>query len=121
LSDVIRSVQMFEQLNVPIFGVVENMSYFVAPDTGHRYDIFGHGGGEKMAVEVGVDFLGEVPLEPEVRAGGDEGTPIVVHEPESTAAQAIRVVARKVAAAVSVRNVTQSDQFTADPSLTILN
>ena len=121
LSDVIRSVNMFEQLNVPIFGVVENMSYFVAPDTGKRYDIFGHGGGEEMAKEVNVEFLGEVPLEPAVREGGDEGQPIVVREPESAAAQAIREVARKVAAAVSVHNLAQTDQFKADPTLKVLN
>ena len=74
-----------------------------------------------MADQVGVDFLGEVPLESEVRVGGDQGTPIVVREPESAAAQAIRIVARKVAAAISVRNAAQSSQFKTDPSLTILN
>jgi len=122
LSDVVRSVQMFDQLNVPIFGVVENMSYFVAPDTGKRYDIFGHGGGAEMAKAVNVKFLGEVPLESEVRAGGDEGTPIVVRDPESAAAQAIRAVAQKVAAAVSVRNLLHGQsQFKSDPALSILN
>lgn len=122
LSDVIRGVQMFEQLNVPILGVIENMSYFIAPDTGHRYDIFGHGGGAEMAKKVGVEFLGEVPLEPEVRLGGDEGTPIVVRVPESAAAQAIRAVARKVAAAVSVQNIANSPgQKLADPVLKIIS
>ncbi len=121
LSDVVRSVNMFEQLNVPILGVVENMSYFVAPDTGQRYDIFGHGGGAEMAQEVGVDFLGEVPLEPAVREGGDEGRPIVVRAPDSAAATAIREVARKVAAAISVRNLAQSGHFSTDPALKILN
>jgi ATP-binding protein involved in chromosome partitioning len=122
LSDVVRGVKMFEQLNVPILGVIENMSYFVAPDTGTRYDIFGHGGGAAMASEVGVGFLGEVPLEPQVRIGGDEGKPIVVAQPDSPAAQAIRAVARQVAAAVSVQNLAQSPrQFQADPNLTILN
>ncbi|MCB0169198.1 MAG: Mrp/NBP35 family ATP-binding protein [Anaerolineae bacterium] len=108
LSDVIRSVSMFEQLNVPIFGVVENMSYFVAPDTGQRYDIFGHGGGAQMAKEVNADFLGEVPLEPNVRSGGDEGEPIVVRDPASVAAQAIRDIARKVADAVEAVNLGKS-------------
>lgn len=121
LSDVVRSVNMFEQLNVPILGVVENMSYFVAPDTGQRYDIFGHGGGAEMAQEVGVDFLGEVPLEPAVREGGDEGRPIVVRAPDSAAATAIREVARKVAAAISVRNLAQSGHFSTNPALKILN
>jgi ATP-binding protein involved in chromosome partitioning len=122
LSDVIRSVQMFEQLNVPIFGVVENMSYFIAPDTGKRYDIFGHGGGQKMAKKFNLDFLGEVPLESAVREGGDEGRPIVVREPESVAAQAIRAVAQKVAAAVSIQNLIKSPgQFKPDPVLSIIN
>jgi ATP-binding protein involved in chromosome partitioning len=122
LSDVIRGVAMFQQLNVPILGVIENMSYFIAPDTGHRYDIFGHGGGAAMAKEVGVDFLGEVPLEPQVRMGGDEGSPIVVRAPESAAAQSIRAIAQKVAAAVSVQNLLRAPrQFQADPTLSILN
>ncbi len=122
LSDVVRGVGMFQQLDVPILGVVENMSYFVAPDTGKRYDIFGYGGGAKMAQEVGVDFLGEIPLEPQVRIGGDEGTPIVVHDAEAAAARAIRAVAQKVAAAVSVQNLLHAPrQFQADPNLTILN
>lgn len=122
LSDVIRGVAMFQQLNVPILGVIENMSYFIAPDTEHRYDIFGHGGGAAMAKEVGVDFLGEVPLEPQVRMGGDEGSPIVVRAPESMAAQSIRAIAQKVAAAVSVQNLLHAPrQFQADPTLSILN
>jgi ATP-binding protein involved in chromosome partitioning len=121
LSDVIRSVAMFEQLNVPILGVVENMSYFVAPDTGKRYDIFGHGGGAQMAQELKLNFLGEVPLEAEVRAGGDEGQPIVIREPESPAAQAIRAVARKVAAAVAARNLADdSAQAQSGPILSII-
>ncbi len=122
LSDVVRGAEMFKQLNVPILGVVENMSYFVAPDTGNRYDIFGEGGGKAMAEKLGIDFLGEVPLEPNVRIGGDEGTPIVVSEPESPAAQSIREVAQKVAAAVSVQNLTNAPkEFQADPELNVLS
>lgn len=122
LSDVVRGVKMFEQLNVPIMGVIENMSYFVAPDTGKRYDIFGHGGGEEMARQVGVDFLGEVPLEPEIRIGGDEGEPIVIRDPDSAAAQAIRKLARKVAAAVSLHNLVNAPkEFETDPTLKILD
>jgi ATP-binding protein involved in chromosome partitioning len=121
LSDVVRGVKMFEQLNVPILGVVENMSYFVAPDTGNRYDIFGQGGGVAMAEQVGVEFLGEVPLEPQVRIGGDEGQPIVVREPNSPAAQSIKAVAQKVAAMVSVQNLTQAPKFETDPALNVLN
>jgi ATP-binding protein involved in chromosome partitioning len=121
LSDVVRSVAMFQQLNVPILGVVENMSYFVAPDTGKRYDIFGHGGGAQMAKELNLNFLGEVPLEPAVRSGGDEGRPIVSSEPKSPAAQAIRAVAGKVAAIVTARNLTgASTQLPTDPILSII-
>lgn len=107
ISDVIRSVGMFEQLNVPILGVVENMSYFVAPDTGKRYDIFGHGGGKAMADEVGVPFLGEVPLESAVREGGDQGSPIVVGSPDKAAAQAIREVAKSVVASIEGQGQSQ--------------
>lgn len=122
LSDVVRGVAMFQQLNVPILGVVENMSYFVAPDTGKRYDIFGYGGGQRMAKEVGADFLGEIPLEAQVRIGGDEGKPIVIADPTSPAAQAIRAVAKKVAAAVSVQNLANTPRkFQSDPDLTVLS
>ncbi len=121
LSDVVRGVKMFQQLNVPILGVIENMSYFVAPDTGTRYDIFGHGGGADMARQVGVEFLGEVPLEPTVREGGDEGQPIVVRDPSSPAAQAIREIAQKIAAAVSVQHLGPAGGFQSDPVLKVLN
>ncbi len=122
LDDVVRGVSMFKQLNVPVFGVIENMSYFVAPDTGTRYDIFGHGGGQQMAKDVEVSFLGEVPLDSAVRIGGDEGTPIVVSQPDSPAAKAIRDIARKVAAAVSLQNIMSGQgDFQADPALSIIN
>jgi ATP-binding protein involved in chromosome partitioning len=123
ISDVIRSFGMFEQLNVPVVGVIENMSYFIAPDTGNRYDIFGHGGGQVMAQEVGVPFLGEIPLEPAVREGGDEGTPIVVRDPESAAARSIRAISRKIAAAISVRNLAEKGDkpVTSGPRLSIVN
>ncbi len=122
LTDVARSVQMFEELNVPIFGVIENMSYFIAPDTGTRYDIFGEGGGIAMAKKIGANFLGQIPLEAIVREGGDAGQPVVVRQPESAAAQAIRGVAQKVAAAVSVQNLIKSPaQFKPDPVLTVLS
>ncbi|MEM7344437.1 MAG: Mrp/NBP35 family ATP-binding protein [Chloroflexota bacterium] len=120
ISDVVRSVKMLEQLNVPIMGIVENMSYFVAPDTGTRYDIFGQGGGAAMANEIGVDFLGEVPLEPQVRQGGDEGQPIVVRDSDSAAAQAIRTVAQKVAGKVQ-EAASSANTNSGEPTLRILN
>lgn len=119
LSDVVRGVRMFEQLNVPVLGVIENMSYFVAPDTGKRYDIFGHGGGETMAQKMEVDFLGEIPLEPNIRIGGDEGQPIVIREAESPAAQSIRDIAHKVAAAISRRNLIDDRETQPAPSLKV--
>jgi len=122
ISDVIRSVGMFEQLKAPVLGVVENMSYFIAPDTGKRYDIFGHGGGKTMAEEAGVPFLGEIPLEPIVRESGDDGAPVVVRDPEAAAAKAIRAIAQTVAAALSVQNLSRPpyDPYAPDPSLRVV-
>ena len=102
LEDATKAVGMFEKLNVPVFGIVENMSYFVCPCCGERTDIFGHGGAQTAADEIGIDFLGEVPLEPRVRAGGDEGHPIVDADPESPAARALIAIAERVAAKLSV-------------------
>lgn len=102
LSDVRRSVKMFEQVHVPVLGVVENMSYFIAPDTGNRYDIFGKGGGQKLADEYGLNLLGEVPLGLEVREGGDTGVPVVVGSPDSPQAAAFLKIAEEVARQVSI-------------------
>jgi len=102
LSDVRRAVKMFEQVNVPVLGVVENMSYFIAPDTGTKYEIFGKGGGQKLADEYGLNFLGQVPLGMEVREGGDTGVPVVVSTPDSPQAAAFRKVAEEVARQVSI-------------------
>ena len=102
LSDVRRAVKMFETVNVPVLGVIENMSYFIAPDTGNRYEIFGKGGGERLAQEYGLNFLGQVPLGMEVREGGDKGTPVVVSAPDSPQAAAFRKVAEEVARHISI-------------------
>lgn len=102
LSDVRRAVKMFEQVNVPVLGVIENMSYFVAPDTGNKYEIFGKGGGQKLADEYGLNFLGQVPLGMEVREGGDTGVPVVVSFPDSPQSSAFRHVAEEVARQVSI-------------------
>ena len=102
LADVRRALRMFEAVAVPVLGVVENMSYFVAPDTGIRYNIFGEGGGQRLADQYGVPFLGAVPLGMEVREGGDKGVPVVVSQPESPQAQAFRRVAEEVARQVSI-------------------
>lgn len=103
LADVRRALKMFETVAVPILGIVENMSYFVPPDMPEkRYDIFGKGGGSKFADEMGVPFLGEVPLGIEVRESGDKGIPVVISNPDSPQAQAFRTVAEEVARQVSI-------------------
>jgi ATP-binding protein involved in chromosome partitioning len=88
LIDVRKATGMFARVNVPILGILENMSYFLCPSDGKRYDIFGSGGGEKEAQKLGVPLLGQVPLEMEVREGGDRGVPIMIKKPESKSAQA---------------------------------
>ena len=102
LSDVRRAVKMFEQVNIPILGVIENMSYFIAPDTGNKYEIFGSGGGQKLASEYNINFLGEVPMGMEVREGGDKGIPVVVSFPDSPQSAAFRKVAEEVARQISI-------------------
>ncbi|MGI9104903.1 MAG: Mrp/NBP35 family ATP-binding protein [Pyrinomonadaceae bacterium] len=102
VADVRRALRMFETVAVPVLGIVENMSYFVAPDTGNRYNIFGAGGGQRLADAYDVPFLGAIPLGLDVRAGGDEGVPIVVGHPDSPQAQAFRHVAEEVARQVSI-------------------
>src|SRR5262249_12851534 len=100
LLDVRKAIAMFQKLNVPILGLVENMSYFVAPDTGKRYAIFGEGGGARVAEEFEVPLLGQIPLEMETRKGGDAGVPIVVGQRDSAQAKAFREIAAAVRARV---------------------
>ncbi len=102
LADVRRALRMFETVSVPILGVVENMSYFIAPDTGIRYNLFGEGGGERLAAQYGVPFLGHVPIGIEVREGGDSGTPVVIGHPDSPQALAFRRVAEELARQISI-------------------
>ncbi len=102
LDDASRGLQMFQQLQVPVLGVVENMSYLELPD-GSRMDIFGAGGGEALAKEAGVPFLGAIPIDPAVREGGDSGTPIVVSNPDSPVAQAFIRLAEQLAAQLSIQ------------------
>ena len=108
LEDASRGLYMFRELNVPILGVVENMSYLEMPD-GTRMDIFGSGGGEKLANATGVPFIGSIPLDPSVRIGGDTGSPIVVTMPESASGRALRSVAENIAARLSVSALEQGD------------
>jgi ATP-binding protein involved in chromosome partitioning len=124
ITDVMKSVAMFQldQIRVPVLGVVENMSGFVAPDTGKRYDIFGTGGGQRIAERMGIELMGEVPIDPEVRESGDGGTPIVIADPESAAAQALTEIAGVLAGKVSVLNASRDAEpkFDADPDLRVV-
>ena len=95
LIDARKGLAMFKKVSVPLLGIVENMSYFIAPDTGKRYDIFGHGGARIEAEKLGVPFLGEVPLTIEVRETSDNGRPVTATAPESPSAEAFREIAAK--------------------------
>jgi len=100
-EDAGKAVTMFDKLNVPIFGVIENMSYFVCPHCQERTEIFGHGGGRKAAEELGLEFLGEIPLDGKTREAGDTGVPIVESDPDSPQGQAFLRLAEQVAARCS--------------------
>ncbi|MEA2571074.1 MAG: ATP-binding protein involved in chromosome partitioning [Acidobacteriota bacterium] len=100
LIDARKGLAMFRKVNVPVLGLIENMSYFICRHCGEREEIFGHGGGKKTAEMLGVPFLGEVPIDPQVVVGGDSGQPIVVLRPESPATKAFEALARMVVAQV---------------------
>ena len=104
LSDALKALKMFRRVNVPILGIIENMSYFVAPDTGKRYNIFGEGGGEKLAKENDTNFLGGIPIDIAIREGGDKGTPFVVSHPDTEYAQKFLEIGRNLAAQISIKN-----------------
>jgi ATP-binding protein involved in chromosome partitioning len=101
LHDVRKGLMMFQKVNVPLLGIIENMSYFVCGHCGERTEIFAHGGGERAAASLGVPFLGRVPIDPAIRAGGDAGTPIVVADPKSPQAGAFRDIAAALAARIT--------------------
>ncbi|HEX5436085.1 MAG TPA: Mrp/NBP35 family ATP-binding protein [Gemmatimonadaceae bacterium] len=100
VGDALRGARMFQRVNVPVLGIVENMSYFLCPHCEEPTPLFGSGGGARLAEELGIPLLGEIPLYPNVRVGGDEGMPIVVAEPEAAAAKALRAAAERITDAV---------------------
>ena len=110
LLDAGKALMMFKKLNVPILGIVENMSTFVCPHCGDPTDLFGHGGAQADAVRYAVPFLGEIPLHLRIRQGGDSGRPIVVSEPQSPQADSFMQIARNLAAQVSVIAYQQQEQ-----------
>ena len=107
LADSRRAVAMYKKLNIPPLGIIENMSYFVCRDCGHEADIFGHGGGEQMATELGVPFLGRIPIYQPIREGSDTGVPLIISEPDSPAARAFMAAAERTAAQVSIASYTR--------------
>jgi ATP-binding protein involved in chromosome partitioning len=104
--DVKKAVRMFQTVKVPILGVVENMSYFSPPGSEERYEIFGKGGGAEIEREFGTPVLQELPIDPSVRAGGDDGAPVVWSHPDSDIAQSFRDLAGRIAARVSTLNAS---------------
>src|SRR4029079_5675875 len=102
VADVRRALRMFETVAIPVLGIVENMIYFTAPDTGNRYNIFGEGVGQTLAAHYSVPFLGALPLGIEGREGGDKGVPVVVSNADSPQARACRKVTEEVARQVSI-------------------
>ncbi len=101
-ADVIKAMQMFRKVDVPLLGIVENMAYFVAPDTGNRYDIFGTGGAERLAKQLDIPLLGQIPIGLSIREGGDVGKPAVMNDADDAYASVFRDLAKQVAARVSV-------------------
>jgi ATP-binding protein involved in chromosome partitioning len=107
VADTRRAVRMYQKLNVPTLGLIENMSHFVCPSCNHETDIFGKGGGEKLASDLSVPFLGRIPIYEPIRIGGDTGVPITIGEPQSVAARAFRGTAEQLAAQLSIAAFTK--------------
>jgi ATP-binding protein involved in chromosome partitioning len=106
LIDARKGLRMFERVDVPVLGIVENMSFFVCPNCGHQSDIFSTGGAERCAAELGVPFLGRIPIDPVIRASGDAGQPIVAAQPEHPVSKAYVAIAQRLAAELSIRNMS---------------
>ena len=111
LADSRRAIKMYEKLNIPALGVVENMSYYECPSCHHEANIFGHGGGETMAEQMGVPFLGRLPIYEPIRVGSDVGIPLVIAEPQSGASLAFIKVASQMAAQISIKAARAEAEF----------
>jgi ATP-binding protein involved in chromosome partitioning len=117
LADARKGFVMFEKVNVPILGIIENMSYYVCAHCGHREEVFDNGGGRRAAEELGVPFLGEIPLNTNIRISGDTGKPIVLNEQAGMQAESIMRIARNMAAQVSIHNTARSAEPAVDIQL----
>ena len=115
LIDAQKGLAMFEKVNIPILGIIENMSMHICSNCGHAEAIFGQGGGKDMANDSGAEFLGALPLEIDIRTNADEGTPTVVKDPQGKTAEIYKTIARKLAASLSL----QSESVGAFPNITI--
>jgi ATP-binding protein involved in chromosome partitioning len=105
LIDARKALKMFTRVNVPVLGIVENMSYFIAPDTGKKYDIFGDGGGARMSEKYNVPFLGGIPIDRRIREGGDKGVPIVFNLADTEYSKMISEIAGNLAEQVNLTNL----------------
>ena len=110
LEDARKAIGMFQQVKVDVLGIVENMSYFLCPHCSERTDIFSHGGGRSTSEQFGVPFLGEIPLDPEVRSGGDFGSPVAARGPQSAQAKCFYEIACRTAARVSVLDLSAAPE-----------
>ncbi len=111
LIDARKGLAMFRKTEVPVLGIVENMSLFICPNCGHEAHIFGHGGARETAAQLGVDFLGEIPLVQAIRETSDAGTPVVAKAPNSPEARAFLVLAQRVAEKLSARVERQAPKI----------
>ncbi len=118
--DVEKALAMWQKVEVPVLGVIENMSYFACPACGHHEEIFAHGGGARLAERAGLPFLGEIPMVSTVRGSGDAGTPIVLAQPDSEVARTFEAIARRVACALSVRNLPDPGTAKRSSKLSVL-
>jgi ATP-binding protein involved in chromosome partitioning len=101
IVDVVKGIAMFEKVEIPILGIIENMSYYNCPNCGHKDEIFSHGGGKRLAQELGAQFFGEIPIDTRIRFGGDSGVPVVIASPDSENAKRFMDLAVAVAAKVA--------------------
>ena len=118
LLDARKALKMFEKVNVPVLGIIENMSTHICTECGHEEHIFGAGGGDKMAQQYNVDMLGDIPLDIKIREGADGGHPTVVSDPDSDIALSYRTIARRIAAHLAMKGKDFSGAF---PNIVIKN